>query len=628
MNVRSQTSSLGRRGPVASLMAMLLLICLPASPVKAQALPEVLNHAAADAEVIVIVPNMAATSGKIAQFFEALGLKDLPGVSDPLGMLKAELGLDKGFDEKGAMLISVSGILNAVQQGDEPALALLVPVSDYKAFIGNFDGKEADGLATLSMPHGQEGFAKKIGNYCLMGPSRAAIANYKPAGKSDALAKAVGVIGGRHLAGNDISVYINVKALGAQLRPMLKEAREEAVRNLSFLEGDGEGPEAQAMALGKGMLATVFDSLDAMLRDGDAVVYGADLTNKGVGFTVTAQFREGTPLARMFPGGKGTASDMTALLPSNPYLMAMSMDLTGIDMQGMIDEFAKRFPKDNWMADVVKSSAALLPRTKRAASIYYAPANAAAIMAGGLSTVSVMDTTNGAGYTKATKSYFDDFAKIKMDLGEVDGVKMNFGFTTTYKENALSPEAAANVGAKVDEYVIKLDMPKELVDQIGEAGNMVGMMLRTAGYVATVDDTVMMTSTIDTNLLKVGVDTIKKKNGLGTTSLIKQVRENGLPANANYEVYINLASLTQLINQGMALAQMFGVPELEGVPQIEVPNNLPPLAVGGQIENGGMSMRAYVPMPVIAWIKDTAMKFQGGDAAPPDRRPGAQPAPF
>lgn len=629
MNVRSQTSSLGRRGPIASLMAMLLLICSLASPAKAQVLPEVLNHAAADAEVIMIVPNLAGTSKKITQFFEALGMKDLPGVNDPLGMMKAELGLDKGFDEKGAMLISISGIMNAVQSGEEPAMAILVPVTDYKAFVGNFDGKEADGITSLSMPHGQEGFAKKVGNYCLMGPSRDVISNYKPAGKSDALAKAIGAIGVRHLAANDISFYVNVKSLGAQLRPMLKEARDEANRNLSFLEGEGNGPEAQAMALGKGMLATMFDSFDAMLRDGDSLVMGADLTNKGVGFTTTAQFREGTAMAKMFPGGKGTASDMTALLPSNPYLMAMSMDLTGIDMQGMIDEFAKRFPKDNWMADMVKSSSALLPRTKRMASIYYAPANAAAIMAGGLSTVSVVDTTNGGAYTKATKSYFEDFSKIKMDLGNVDGVNMKFGFTTSYKENALSPEAAANVGAKVDEYVIKLDVPKELADQMGEAGNMVGMMLRTAGYVATVDNTVMMTSTIDTNLLKVGVDTIKQKNGLGTTSLVKQVRENGLPANANYEVYVNIASLTQLINQGMALAQMFGVPELEGVPQIEVPNNLPPLAMGGQIENGGMSMRAYVPMPVITWLKDTAMKFQGGgEGNAPDRRPGAQPAPF
>lgn len=628
MIVQSKFSSLARRGPIASLLAMVLVVCSLASPVKAQALPEVLSQMAPDAEVIVIVPNMAASSKKISQFFEAMGMKDIPEMSDPLGAMKREMGIDKGFDEKGAMLISMSGIVKAAQGGGEPAIAVLVPVSDYAAFVGNFEGKEENGITLLSMPHGQEGFARKIGNYCLMGPQKDVIANYKVAGNTTALSKMVGSIGARHLASNDISLYINMKALGAQVRPMLGEARKEAERNFADLEGDGDGPEAKAMAMGKGLMAATFDTLDAMFRDGDSVIIGGDLTNKGVGFTVTAQFREGSPMAKMFPGGKGAAADMLAMIPNNPYLMAMAMDMKGIDLQGMVDEFAKRFPKDNWMAEMLKSSTALLPQSKRMASVYYAPANAAAIMAGGLSTISVVDTTGGANYTKAAKKYFGDMSKIKMDMGEVDGTKLMFGFTTSYKENALSPEAAANVGAKVDEYVVKLDMPKELMDQMGEQANMINMMLRTAGYVATVDDTVMMTSTVDTNLLKVGVDTIKKKNGLGTTSLVKQVRENGLPENSNFEIYVNLASVTQLLNQGMALAQMFGVPQLEGVPQIEVPNNLPPMAMGGQIDQGGMSMRTYIPMPVITWIKDTAMKFQGGPGDSPDRSPGAQPAPF
>ena len=613
------------KNPLAMVLALVMMLTALAPLSQAQQLPDVLDHAEADAEIIFVVPNLAATSKKISQFVEALGFKDIQELSNPLATLKKELGIDKGMDENGAMVITISGIVNAVQQGQEPAMALLIPVSDYKAFVGNFDGKEENGLTTLIMPEGgHAAFAKKVGNYCLVGPSKDVIANYKGGNAKAALSKAAGLIGTRHLTSNDISIYVNMKALSAQVRPMLKEVYDEAKRELGNFDGDG--PEAKMMDLAKGMINIYFDTIDAMLRDGDAIVFGADMSTKGVGFTMTAQFREGTPLAKMFPGGKGDAASMLAKLPNNPYLMAMAFDMNGIDFQGMLDAFAKRFPQDNWLADMVKTATPTLPLTKKMASVYYAPANAAALMTG-MSSVSVIDTTDGVAYGKATKNYFTAMSKIKMDLGEFDGTKLNFGFSTTFKENALSPEAAANVGAKVDEYVVKLDMPKELMEQMGDAGNMVNMMLRQTGYIATVDKTVMMTTTVDTNLLKVGVEAMKQNNGLGSTNLIKQVRENGLPANANYEAYINVGSLATLFNQFAGLAQMFQA-DIPEIPQIEVPNNLPPLAMGGQIDSGGMSARFYVPMPVITWVKDIAMKFQGGDGAAPERQPGAKPAPF
>lgn len=613
------------KNPLAMLLAFVVMLTSLAGQARAQQLPDVLDQAAADSEIIFVVPNLAATSKKITQFVEALGFKDIQELANPLATLKKEIGIDKGLDENGAMVITISGIVNAVQQGQEPAMAVLVPVSDYKAFVGNFQGKEENGLTVLTMPHGDSGFAKKVGNYCLMGPTAEVIANYKGGGAKAALAKSAGMLGVKQLASNDISIYINMKALGAQLRPMLKEVYDEAKRELGNF--DGGGPEAKMMDLAKGVIGVYFDTIDAMLRDGDAVVFGADMSTKGVGFTMNAQFREGSPLAKMFPGGMGDAASMMAKLPNNPYLMAMAFDMNGIDFQGMLDEFSKRFPQDNWLADIIKTATPTIPLTKKMASVYYAPANAASLV-GGMSSVSVIETTNGAAYGKATKDYFAGMSKIKMDLGEVDGTKLNFGFTTTFKENALSPEAAANVGAKVDEYVVKLDMPKELMEQIGDAGNMVNMMLRQTGYIATVDKTVMMTTTVDTNLLKVGVEAMKQNNGLGATNLIKQVRENGLPANANYEAYINVGSLAALFNQFSALAQMFQA-DIPEIPQIEVPNNLPPLAMGGQVEAGGMSARFYVPMPVINWVKDIAMKFQAGeDGAAPPREPGAKPAPF
>lgn len=602
--------------------SVVLALSSLAAPARAQAVPDVLNMASSEAEILIIAPNLAAASKKISQFAEALGFKDVPQMADPLGTLKKELGISKGLNESGSLLVSITGIVEAATTGQEPQMALLIPVSSYKDFVGNFEGKEEDGVTVLSLPNGEPGYAKSVGKYAVMGPQKDVIGKFKAGNGKDAISKAAGVIGSKALSSNDLSVYVNLAVLGKQARPMLKEGREAAAGEFGLIEAAAPKGIVDIM---KGMMNVGFDSIDAILRDGDSVIFGADLTTKGVGFTTTVQFRAGTPLAKMFPGGKGNAAGMTAMLPNNPYLMAMSMDLKGIDLQGMADEFAKRMPQDGWMADLIKSSTSMLPATKRTGVVYYAPANAASLVTG-MSTITVVDTTDGKAYTKATKDYFEKMSKIRMDFGEVEGLKMNFGFTTTYKENALSPEAAANVGAKVDEYTLKLDIPKELTDQIGDAGGMAALLTKQAGYVATVDKTVMMTSTIDVNLLKVGVETVKKNNGIGASALVKQVRESGLPADANFEAYVSVGSIVELFNQFSALAQMFGGGELPEIPKIDVPNNLPPLAMGGQVDSGGMSARFYIPTPVINWIKDTAMKMQGGEA--PDRDPNAKPAPF
>jgi hypothetical protein len=606
-----------------SLFLAALLVGLSAMTAPARAeVPDVLDLASAEAEVIIVAPNLASASKKISQFVQALGFKDIPEMADPLGSLKKQLGVTKGLNESGSLLVAMTGIVAAAHGGGEPDVALLIPVSSYKDFVGNFEGKDEDGVTVLSMPHGEPGFARSVGNYAVMGPKKETIARFKAGNGKAALSKAAGVIGSKALTSNDLSVYINMNVLGKQLRPLLKQARDEAANEFGAVEA---AAPAGIVDIIKGVMNVSFDSLDAVLRDGDSIIFGADLTTKGVGFTATVQFREGSALAAMFPGGKGNAAGMTAMLPNNPYLMATAMDLKGIDLKSLADEFANRMPKNGWVADMIKTSTALIPNTKRTAVVYLAPANAASLVTG-MSTVTVVDTTDGKAFGKATKSYFDSLSKIRVDLGEVEGLKMNFGFQTTFKENALSPEASANVGAKVDEYSLKLDIPKELTDQVGDAGNMVGLLTKTAGYVATVDKTVLTTTTIDVNLLKVGVEAVKKGNGIGSTALVKQVRESGLPADANFEAFVSVGSIVGVFNQFSALAQMFDVPNLPEIPQLEVPNNLPPLAMGGQVDSGGISARFYIPMPVINWVKDTAMKMQGGEAAPRD--PNAKPAPF
>ena len=49
------------------------------------------------------------------------------------------------------------------------------------------------------------------------------------------------------------------------------------------------------------------------------------------------------------------------------------------------------------------------------------------------------------------------------------------------------------------------------------------------------------------------------------------------------------------------------------------------MAFGAAVEDGGIVERVYVPVKLIQWIKDTAMRFLPGAGGP---GPGGRPAPF
>ena len=120
----------------------------------------VADYVPSDALVVIKVNKLQSVSDKAGKLMKDLGIAEMnPDAADPLAFLQRDSGLSKGVDAKGDFAIYVA---NAHFDGfkdsddDQPPLVALVPVSDYKAFIGSFkDVQEVgDGMSSGSLPEG------------------------------------------------------------------------------------------------------------------------------------------------------------------------------------------------------------------------------------------------------------------------------------------------------------------------------------------------------------------------------------------------------------------------------------------------------------------------------------------
>ena len=608
-----------RHGLLTTVLTLIALLASLVAPARAQTVPDVLNLAPDDSAIMVLIPSIGQTSKKISDFVAAMGLKDLAeDMADPLAKIKGELGIQGGIDEKGSVLVVLGNVKKAIQEESEPDLAILLPITDYKAFTANFEAKEDGGVTSLTSKNSnEEVFARNLGKHAVISNVKAVVADFKPGNGAAKLGASAGKLGSRYLGGSDVAIYVDVKALSPVLRPKLKEMYNEARSQIDNFAG-GEGPEAQMAALGGGFLRMYFDSIDALMRDTDSAILGLDVDSKGVGMTMTAQFAKGTYVEKMFGSAKGNAAGTLSKLPSEPYLMSFAMDFAGIDIKGLMNEVTSRLPKEGgFLGEAMKQSVTAMSKAEAMASTYYVPQAAAGIF-GGMSGVTVFQTADAAGYIKANKEMMIGMGKMKFDLGaDPDGKPMSISYTTKYQDKVVEID-----GVTVDQYMVKTNFPPAMLQQMGPMGGLFMNFTTTSGYIGTVGKNVIMTTQPDAELMKKAIAATKAGKGMGDEPVLSQVRKQGLPPNPAMEGYLSVGGLVQALGPIIAMV---------GGPAIEVPNNLPPVAMGTSFDSGGMAARVYAPMPLIQWIKDTAMNLQNQGAEPGQPRPKGNrppPAPF
>lgn len=600
---------------------------LAAVPAAAQV--AALDQVSAGADAVLVVPNLQQLSTEIAEFRQALNLP-VPELDDALASFKQETGMVNGIDDAGSMLVVMPDLAEAMQGEREPQVLVLMPVSDYGAFVGNFGG-QADGTTALTMPGGEPGFAKKVGDYAVMGQTQAAVDAYQPGNATAKITQSVGALGQRYLNTADALFYVDMAEVGPTAMPALERAVEGMVADMEAMAAGG-AMDANTVGQSKAMFNLYGEAGKAFLRDANGVIVTLDLGAKGVGLTSAVAYKDGSTLAQIFPGG----GDGPALgvLPDKPFIFAGAWDGKAVNVKRLYQNMLDAMPDGSPGKDMAAKWLPLMDKFGDSAAAFYAPDQMAMMSGSFMNILSVVETPDAGGFVGAFKDYVQSVNGFSMPIpaapemaedGEIaDPAAPEAGapaisYTSSYTDNVLQLE-----GQKVDQYQIATQFPPEMMAQMGPAAGFAQMFGTYSGYVTSKGDHAIVTTTPDPQLVTQALSAVDNAGGLGAAGPIAQIREEAMPPRPVAQFYVGVDGIAQSANVAM---QMFGAAP------INVPPGVPPIASGLAIEESSMAYRTYVPIDTIKFVMDAVMQVQGqfapgmgGPGGPVG--PGGGPPPF
>lgn len=593
-------------------------------PVSAE-VPAALSQAPQDAQLVFIVPSMSQFSGKLAMLNQNLGL-DIPELNDALGAFKAETGIGDAMNDAGSAMMVIHDLAGAIDTGAEPDILLILPVTDYAAFVAGFQEEGAApagaGVTQVTMPDGQAGFARESGGYAILGNKEDAVANFTPGGDTGVIGGRIGALGTKSLSECDAAVYIDLEALAPTLVPKIDQGIAEFNQNMSEAAEMGMMDPA-SLEMMNATMSLYAVAGKAILNSAEGVVFALDISEHGVGITKAANFKADSAVMKYLPGGKGDTASTLARLPHSSYIAAAAFDAQAISFADLFEAAMDALPEGNPQMDLYRKSLPMIKQIQQYAGVLYTP-DPGALM-GGTGALNMLQTykvNDGAAYMQQAKDCITSMNGTEIPMAmpmAAGGQPPVMTYATSYTDNALQLD-----GVQVDQYSMQVQMPQEMMMQMGPAAGFMTMFTNFTGYAAHADGHYLSTTTLDQQLMAKGLATGKTGDGMGAGDTLAIVREKAIPDGAVAEVYINLGGITETVGP---MAMMFGLPA------IEAPQDLPPVAMGMGLDGTSAAGRLYVPNDTTRFIIGTAKSVQqqmmGGPGGPGQPQgPGAPPPPF
>lgn len=571
-----------------------------------QAAPQVLSAVPANSEIVILVPSLTGLNQKLATLNAAMGGM-VPWMNDTLGEVKRNSGMLNGVNDQGGAAIVMNNLIEAADaQTEEPPFVLLMPVSDYAAFVGNFNTMPAaDGLTPANTPQGQQVFLREVNGYAVMGADRDVVRGFQPGNAANAMLTKAGKLGGQVAGKSDFMILVDMGQMAPKLIPKLNEAMAMAE------QGMVNNPDAANSPIDPKLVMDLYKKgITSFLQSSEMLVMGMDINELGVGLSYSAQFKPGSDMANFMKPTQMTAAQIMSGNADAPYFFAVSQNYQSIDMASIVKTITG-LVKDTspQLAGAIDAAMPLIEQTQGTSAAYY-PGQMG--LAGGLfNSAQVIKTADGAQYVQTFQAFLDKLKQTRIPV-EMPGAAAQGGqgpneiaFFTQYKANTTNVE-----GVAIDQYELRYDFPPALLAQMNPQMMMLTGMSSQRGYVAQVGNTVIITSSADLPTLTQAIQSVKNNKGLASNQGITQVRQQLTP-DAQFEAYLNVGTIA---STGMNMAAAFGQPI-----ELQVPANMAPVGYSMSLSENGAAARTFVPMDVIKFTKDVAIMFGpmvGGMMAP------------
>lgn len=573
-------------------MTLSLMVCLvlALSPLaRAQAL----KNLPADALVVVKLNKPDAVSKKIGAMAQRLGVAQMePGFADPLAALKNILNIKEGFDGNGEVAIAA---YDSGEEGAEPLVVVLIPVTDFKALVGGMANAKQEGeLWSFTMPNDVETiYAANWGNYAAITPTKELLAK-KPAGIT------VQGLAAKQLDANDITVWANAKLIASKVLPKFKEQRagwltemEDGLKN--------ELPNQKFVPVIKVVVNQLFNGIEQILMDGQNATFSINFTDKGINTSTVAEFQPGTYIGKLMAEGKNSNESLLKGLPDRKYFafggfvgdparsakllddmfapVSKELAAVGDDAKPIID-----------MIDALKGSMTSF----NSMSFGYAQPTAPLGQQGAIQAVMVGEGDSKK-FVDAQKKYLQSSAEFMKSLGGLAGPQM---------EVQLNPAAKTVDGVQLDNFTMNFKMdPND--PAAAQAGMAIAMMYGPngmSGHMGAIDDKrFVAVMGGDDDLLTAGVTSAKKgETALGDAAHVKAVAAE-LPQNRAVVYYIALDNI-------LGTVQEFAVQNGFLKQPIKLPPDMPPIGITIGTEGPALRIDTHISTELIEKLVSAGMQ--------------------
>lgn len=307
------------------------LLVFAGQNVLAQSLTSVPDNAI----IMVKVNNLDQTSKKLGDLFQQWGLAAFsPTLSDPLVALEGKANLQQGLNRAGEGAFILVNPMSVPGGQGAPPVIIMLPVTDYDAFIKNFPDAQADGeLTMVTLPISDEiGYIAKWGNFAAISPNRSIIAEKPKATKVAGLAA-------KELQDRDIVAYVNFPGFRNQAASGLTMGRGAAIGQISQVMQQNPD-KAKLVPVASAAMNQLFNGLDHVVNETQAMTLGVDLSKTGLQFGYMADFVPESYLAKMVAGWKTPQTKMISGLPDSKYVFAGGAALDTNTLSQLVDDMA------------------------------------------------------------------------------------------------------------------------------------------------------------------------------------------------------------------------------------------------------------------------------------------------
>jgi len=568
---------------------------------------QVLQQVPADALVVIKIRNLQEVSTKMSGMMQAMGVANLsPAMADPLAAMQQQSGIANGLDKNGDVGIYIPATLLDNPDAEEKPAVMLWPITDYKAFLGNFPEAKTEGeVSTFKMGENpNDSYSANWGKYAAVSQVKDLVAK-KPAN----LGLKVTGLAAKELDAKDITMFFNVAPARAKLLPKLKESRPQVIADMKEKMGEDEA-QKKYIPLAEAAVNGAMDLAEQLLNETNAATYGINLTNEGINTTALAEFDPKSKLGMRAAQVKGAGGSMLNGLPEGKYLVFGGGQLDPKVVTETINDLLKPIEAElTKLGDEGKVFTDYLAAAKQAIGATQSSRFGMVAPAGQLGQESILQMINLA--MGDGKTLYD--AQKKM-FAASDAITALAGQGKVQAKLTMTPAAKTVAGVKLDTFQNAIATTGAAEDDAAAAQmkQMMTMMYGPngiSGVTGLVNDKTLITVTGGADELVEKAVTAAKSNAdvLGKMAGVTAVNKH-LPQNRNVVVYL---PIDQMITTGLTYAQQFGMPI-----QIQLPADLPPIGFTAGAEGSAVRCDSHVPsqlvQSLIAAGMQGFMQMQGG----------------